>query len=215
LPTFGWPLERLVLLIAGGMQALFQGVEGAEDDARGAEDAVINQKLGSDDVLITLAASGRTPFSCAAQQEARSQGALTIGFANNPESPLLTTAHIPVLLHSGAEVIAGSTRLQAGTAQKIALNLFSCLLMIRLHRLYQGRMVCVVASNKKLQKRARHMLAELANIPLSTADELLQMTHGQIKPALLVARGVDLATAELLLKDYHGDLHQALAQISP
>jgi len=133
-PTFGWPVERLVYLIAGGERALTRSAEGAEDDADAGAREIGALRPGASDALVAVAASGTTPYTRAVQQAARAAGALTIALANNPGAPLLAGAQIPVLLHTGPEFLAGSTRMTAGTAQKIALNLFSTRLMTELGR---------------------------------------------------------------------------------
>ena len=154
LPTFGWPAERLVFLIAGGQSALTRSAEGAEDDADTAAHEAAMLGACSRDVLISVAASGTTPYTLAVQRTVRSAGALTIALANNPGTPLLEEAEYPVQLRSGPEFLAGSTRMTAGTAQKIALNLFSTRLMTELGRVYEGYMVDMVPSNAKLVTRA-------------------------------------------------------------
>ena len=136
MPTFSWPRERLLLLIAGGEEAMVRAVEGAEDEAEEAALLVRRHEIVPDDVVIAVAASGTTPFTLAALREARRAGALTIGIANNQNTPLLAEAECPVCLETGPEPIAGSTRMNAGTAQRIALNLLSSLAMIRLGRVY-------------------------------------------------------------------------------
>jgi N-acetylmuramic acid 6-phosphate etherase len=120
MPTFSWPPERLVLLIAGGEQALTRAVEGAEDDLKRARALIKKHKVGAADVLIAVAASGATPFTLTCLREAKKKGALTIGIANNARTPLLVEAHHPILLETGSEPIAGSTRMKAGTAQRIS-----------------------------------------------------------------------------------------------
>ncbi|HHG89335.1 MAG TPA: N-acetylmuramic acid 6-phosphate etherase, partial [Devosia sp.] len=160
-PTFGWPSERLAFLFAGGDAGLTSAVEGAEDDEETARQLVAQAKLGASDVMVALAASGTTPFTRAAVKAAHAAGALTIAFANNPGAPLLGDAEIGILLRSGPEVLAGSTRLGAGTAQKIALGLFSTTLMIGLNKVHKGHMVDMVASNDKLKMRARRMLGDI------------------------------------------------------
>lgn len=147
MPTFSWPEQRLVLLMAGGKQALLKSVEGAEDEVSHAERLVRQHVIDGKDALIAVAASGATPFTLACMREAKRRGALTIGIANNRGAPLLEEADCPVWLDTGAEPIAGSTRLKAGTAQKIALNLLSTLVMILLGRVYDGLMVDVQAVN--------------------------------------------------------------------
>ena len=132
MPTFNWLPERLVMLIAGGREALLQAVEGAEDEAAKAAELIARDWVGAGDALIAVAASGTTPFTLACLREAGRRGALTIGIANNLGTPLLDEAEHAIFLDTGPELIAGSTRMKAGTAQRIALNLISSLLMIRL-----------------------------------------------------------------------------------
>ncbi|XDZ65730.1 N-acetylmuramic acid 6-phosphate etherase [Alphaproteobacteria bacterium LSUCC0684] len=152
-PTFDWPEDRALYLIAGGPRALLRSVENAEDNAEDAQDQVRANTVGPDDVLIGIAASGSTPFTCAAVETARRLGALTIGIANNPASRLVALAEHGITLKTGAESVAGSTRLKAGTAQKICLNLISTLVMVRLGRVRNGMMSAMRASNAKLRAR--------------------------------------------------------------
>lgn len=172
-PTFGWPTERAFALLAGGAVSIGHAQEGAEDEEAAGQDAVSAAGLGTDDVLIAIAASGRTPFTLAAAREARKRGALVVSMANNPGAPLLAAADHPILLRTGAEVVAGSTRLAAGTAQKIALNAFSTGLMIALGRVEDGRMVSMRASNAKLRERARTMLVEMTGCGTAQAQAAL------------------------------------------
>ncbi len=155
MPTFSWPQNRLLLFIAGGHEALMHSVEGAEDEIEHAENLVREAGIGANDVLIAVAASGTTPFTLACLREAKRRGALTIGIANNRDTPLLAESDHPVWLDTGPEPIAGSTRMKAGTAQRIALNLLSSLVMILLGRVYEGLMVDVQAVNNKLVQRQR------------------------------------------------------------
>ena len=152
-PTFSWPEHRRGFMIAGGPDALLRSVENAEDDADDAAHQVATLKLNDSDVLIGIAASGKTPFTIAALEAARECGALTIGIANNPDTPLLNAAEYPILLHTGAESLAGSTRMKAGTAQKICLNLISTLIMVQMGRVQQGMMSQMQATNAKLRHR--------------------------------------------------------------
>ncbi|MEZ0282066.1 N-acetylmuramic acid 6-phosphate etherase, partial [Methyloceanibacter sp.] len=152
-PTFGWPDERLLFLIAGGEEALLRSVEGAEDDAEGGTRLIVQHAVTAQDVLIAVAASGTTRFTLACLREAKRCGALTLGIANNGASPILDEADHPILLDTGSEPIAGSTRMKAGTAQKVALNTLSTLLMTLLGKVYRGLMVDVRAVNEKLVKR--------------------------------------------------------------
>ena len=154
-PTFNWPRERIGYLIAGGEKALLVSVEGAEDDTDAAGLAVEKLNVGNNDVVIALAASGVTPYTVAAVIHSAASGALTVGIANNPETPLLAAAEYPICLATGGEVIAGSTRLKAGTAQKICLNMISTLVMSRLGLTQGGMMTAMVPTSDKLIRRRR------------------------------------------------------------
>jgi N-acetylmuramic acid 6-phosphate etherase len=184
LPTFAWPADRLLLLLAGGDDALLRAVEGAEDDAEFAARLVRDHKLGSQDVLIAVAASGTTPFTVAVLREARQAGAATIGIANNRDTPLLIEAEHPVLLDTGAEPIAGSTRMKAGTAQRAALTVLSSLVMIRLGRVHRGLMVEVKAVNAKLARRSEDILMQLTGSDRNAARGALTSTGGDLKAAI-------------------------------
>ena len=209
-PTFDWPADRLLLLIAGGTAALTRGIEGAEDDTHAAADTLRGHALGAHDVLIALAASGATPFTLACAQGARQAGALTIAIANSPESPLLAESSHPILIETGAEPIAGSTRLKAGTAQKVVLNLLSTAIMTGLGRVYAGRMVEMRAANAKLRRRAVAMVCTLAGCAPAAAQAALEACAMRVKPAILVAHGLEAQAAAALLAAHHGDLRAAL-----
>ena len=157
-PTYGWPPARLLLCMAGGPEALLSSVEGVEDDSAAALVAVEAAAIGPADVVVAVAASGQSPWTCAWLESAKERGALTISMASNAQTRLLLAAQCPVWLDSGAEVLAGSTRMAAGTAQKIALNLFSTTLMIRLNRTYGNLMVDMAAVNRKLDGRRIRLL---------------------------------------------------------
>jgi N-acetylmuramic acid 6-phosphate etherase len=208
-PTFGWPRERLCYLIAGGEAALVRSIEGAEDDAEAADVAVDGLAPGAADVVVSVAASGRTAFTCAVQRRARAAGALTIGLANNPDTPLLEQAEMPVLLATGPEFLAGSTRMAAGTAQKIALNLLSTQTMMALGRVYQGFMVDVVPSNAKLVARAKGIVQALTGCAPAEAAALWQRAGGDLKLAVLLADGLKLAEAKARLAAAGGNLRRA------
>jgi len=210
-PTFGWPLERLVYLFAGGEAGLKHALEGAEDDAVAGRQAILDNHVGRDDVVVALAASGTTPYTRSAVQVARQAGALTISFANNSGAPLLDDAQIGVLLRTGPEVLAGSTRLGAGTAQKVALNLFSTSLMIGLNKVYRGHMVDMVASNEKLVLRAERMVMEITGCDLEAARKALNQSAYHTKLAVLLVHGFEKSLALELLRLHKGDLGAALA----
>jgi N-acetylmuramic acid 6-phosphate etherase len=209
LPTFGWPHERLRYLVAGGEAALVRSIEGAEDDAAAAVAAVERLALGAADVVVAVAASGRTTFTCAAQRRARAAGALTIALANNPGTPLLEEAEIAVLLATGPEFLAGSTRMTAGTAQKIALNLLSTQIMMALGRVYRGFMVDVVPSNVKLVARAKGIVQALTGCTAAKAEALWAQAGGDLKLAVLLADGLALDQAKARLAAAGGNLRRA------
>jgi N-acetylmuramic acid 6-phosphate etherase len=208
-PTFGWPNERVRLLLAGGERALVEAIEGAEDDTAAAIAAARALHLTPADVLVAVAASGATRFTRAAQAEARKRGALTIGMANNPGSPLLAEAEIAVLLHTGPEFLAGSTRMAAGTAQKIALNLLSTQIMIELGRVYQGLMVHVVPSNAKLVARSQSIAAALTGASPEEAAAAFEAAGRNLPLAVLLLDGLSRVEAEARLAAAGGDLRRA------
>jgi N-acetylmuramic acid 6-phosphate etherase len=210
MPTFNWPHERLLLLIAGGHDALVRSVEGAEDDTDYAERLLKVHDIGTADALIAVAASGTTPFTLACLRHAKAAGALTVALANNRDTPILTEADHPILLDTGPEPIAGSTRMKAGTAQRIALNMLSSLLMIRLGRVYAGLMVDVQAMNQKLRRRSEEMLLALSAKSREEVQDALACADGNVKLALLLLRGCEAAEAQRLLDLAHGDLRGAL-----
>ena len=210
MPTFNWPPERLLLLIAGGRDALLRSVEGAEDEIEQAERSVRQYEIGKADALIAVAASGTTPFTLACLRTAKAFGALTVGIANNRGTPLLAEADYPILLDTGAEPIAGSTRMKAGTAQRIALNMLSSLLMIRLGRVYEGLMVDVQAMNQKLMRRSEEMLLRLSAATREEVRGALAQAGGNVKLAVLLLRGCDPEKGQALLDLAHGELRAAL-----
>ena len=209
-PTFDWPRARLVLLIAGGAGALTQAVENAEDDADAGRAAVQDAAIGPHDVVVALAASGATPFTLACLRDARAAGALAIGIANSPRAPLLDAAEHAILVETGAEPVAGSTRMKAGTAQKVVLNLLSTAIMTGLGRVHAGRMVDMRAGNEKLRRRAVAMVCELAACAPETAQAALAACAMRIKPAVLVVRGLNPEAAAALLSAHQGRLRAAL-----
>jgi N-acetylmuramic acid 6-phosphate etherase len=212
-PTFDWPQHRLVLLMAGGDAAFTRSIENAEDDRTAGADAVAAHALGPDDVVIGTAASGGTPYTVAVLQAARARGALTIGLSNAPDGAVLHAAEHPILVETGAEAIAGSTRMKAGTAQKIVLNLLSSQVMILLGRVHQGLMVDMQARNDKLRHRALRMLRHL--VPTGDDPSLraaLDAAGGRVKTAVLVAHGMTAASAEALLARCGGRLRTALKE---
>jgi N-acetylmuramic acid 6-phosphate etherase len=211
-PTFSWPRERAVAVIAGGESAMFVAVEGAEDDAAqgGADMAALHP--GPNDVALLLAASGGTPYVLGAMAAAREAGALTVGFANNPGAPVITQAEIGILLDTGPEVISGSTRLKAGTSQKIALNTFSSALMVKLHKVYGNLMVDLKATNAKLVKRALALTVRASGATEADAQAALVQCDHHVKTALVMLKhGVSVEQARALLAAADGSVSRALA----
>jgi N-acetylmuramic acid 6-phosphate etherase len=213
-PTFGWPQERLVLIVAGGEKALLRSVEGAEDDAEEGARQIDQHDVNARDVLIAIAASGTTRFTMACLRQAKLRGALTLGIGNNKTSPILEEADHAIFLDTGAEPIAGSTRLKAGTAQKVALNTLSTSLMILLGKVYRGLMVDVRAANEKLVKRSEDILIQLTGRNREDTREALSRANGSVKLAVLLLNGCDLNAAKQLLNSTHGQLGTALRHLA-
>lgn len=213
-PTYGWPHERLLLCMAGGPDALLASIEGVEDDAAGAVRDVVQAGIGAADVVLALAASGASPWTCAWLESAREHGALTIGMANNPDTRLLRSAECPVWLNSGVEVLAGSTRMAAGTAQKIALNLFSTTLMIRMNRTYGNLMVDMAAVNSKLdQRRIRLLQGVLPKLDDAQAAHAVDAADGWVKLAALIAMGDSARRGRQRLEEHRGSLRAAMKEL--
>jgi N-acetylmuramic acid 6-phosphate etherase len=213
-PTFAWPEERLRFIIAGGESALITSVEGAEDDVADAVKQIDDVRLSPHDVVIAVAASGTTPFTVAALQQAGTYGIVTIGVANNPGTALLTSAKYPVLVETGRELIAGSTRMKAGTAQKVVLNLISTGIMLRLGRVFRGMMVNMQTTNTKLKLRAELMVTQIAGCDQSQAACALEQADGDIKLATLMVLGYEKAEAEGLLASHNGNLRRVFAELT-
>ncbi len=211
-PTFSWPHERALALIAGGADAMFVAVEGAEDDgAQGALD-VRDTNAGPSDVVLLLAASGATPYVLGALRAARELGALTIGFANNAHAPVTTEAEIGITLDTGPEVISGSTRLKAGSSQKIALNTFSSALMVRLNKVYGNLMVDLKPTNAKLVLRAVALTMFATGADDSAAREVLEECDFHVKVAIVaLTKKTSIDQARRLLDAARGSVRQALA----
>ena len=213
LPTFSWPPERALALLAGGQGAMFKAVEGAEDNAaQGAADLQALQPTAND-VALLIAASGGTPYAIGAAQAARAAGSLTIALVNNPGAALAAACDIGILLDTGPEVISGSTRLKAGTAQKIALNTFSSAVMVRLHKVYGNLMVDLRASNAKLVKRALRLTLQASGADEAAAQAALQACDWHVKTAVVMLKaGLDAPGAEARLQACEGSVHAALGR---
>jgi N-acetylmuramic acid 6-phosphate etherase len=210
-PTFSWPHDRAVALLAGGAAAVYKAIEGAEDDAALGASDIAEAKVGPLDVVLLLAASGATPYAMGALQAARTAGALTIGFANNPDAPLAQKAEIGITLDTGSEVISGSTRLKAGTSQKIALNTFSSALMVRLNKVYGNLMVDVKPTNAKLVRRAVALTVLATGTTPERARSTLDACDFEVKTAIVAIKmSMDTPTARRALAAAKGSVHGAL-----
>jgi N-acetylmuramic acid 6-phosphate etherase len=211
LPTFSWPASRAVALVAGGHRAVFKAVEGAEDSVDEGRADLRAIGIAAHDVAILIAASGNTPYVMGALEEARSAGALTIAIANNPGAPITAGADIGITLDTGSELISGSTRLKAGTAQKIALNTLSSAIMVRLNKVYGNLMVDLQPTNAKLFRRAIDLTMRATGTDEATARRTLAACRYQVKVAIVaIVRRIDVAAAEMRLAAAHGSVRQAL-----
>lgn len=210
--TYGISRDRIVVLLAGGTEALTAMTGSPEDDAAAAEAEVRRLGVGPADALIAVTASGSTPYPLAAAAAAAAAGAKTIGIANNRGAPLLEQVTVGICLETPPEVVAGSTRMGAGTAQKIALNMLSTMMAVHLGHVHDGYMVNLVADNIKLRDRARRMVMDLAAVSEPEAEAALVRTNGAVKAAVLAAKGAD--APDILLTASGGRLRGALASIS-
>ncbi|MGB8817507.1 MAG: N-acetylmuramic acid 6-phosphate etherase [Rhizobiaceae bacterium] len=212
--TFGIAQDRVVILFAGGISALEDMVGGVEDDREQAARDVLSHHITAKDLLIALSASGTTPYALAAVETAKARGAKTAGIANNDGSPLLTSTDLPVLLATPPEILAGSTRMGAGTAQKIALNMMSTLMGIELGHVHDGLMVNVRADNEKLLRRSQAIVAAISGCSEAQAAIHLDLAGGAVKSAVLLACGArNRLQAETLLERAGHMLRPALSEL--
>jgi N-acetylmuramic acid 6-phosphate etherase len=211
-PTFSWPQARALALLAGGNKAMFVAVEGAEDDLHQGVADLAATKPTPNDVVLLLAASGATPYVLGALRAARAVGALTVGFANNVDAPVASEAEIGVTLDTGSELISGSTRLKAGTSQKIALNTFSSALMVRLNKVYGNLMVDLRPTNAKLVLRAVRLTMIATGADEHAARATLAQCDFHVKVAIVaLSRQTGIDQARALLEAARGSVRQALA----
>ncbi|PKR54296.1 N-acetylmuramic acid 6-phosphate etherase [Thalassospira marina] len=208
--TFGWPEDQTIVLVAGGVDSEPGVFNSAEDDIDAAKAAIRDHHIGPGDAVIGVAASGSTPFTVNAICAARAAGALTVGICNNADGALLSHAEHGIFLDSAPEVIAGSTRMGAGTAQKAALNMLSTLVMNRLGRLFDNLMVGMRADNIKLQGRAVRIVAQIASCTADAAQAALENSGFDIRCAVLMVRGKTLPQAQEILASVNGNLRAAL-----
>ena len=210
-PTFSWPRERALALLAGGAAAMYQAVEGAEDDRQQGAADLLAAGVGTLDVVFLLAASGVTPYVLGALHAARAAGALTVGLCNNPQAPIALEAEIGITLDTGQEVISGSTRLKAGTSQKIALNTLSSAIMVRLHKVHGNLMVDLKPTNAKLIRRAIALIQLATGADEETARRMLEASGFQVKVAIVaISRQVPVDAAQAMLADVDGSVRRAI-----
>ncbi|MBD8454348.1 N-acetylmuramic acid 6-phosphate etherase [Serratia rubidaea] len=211
-PTFGVPHGVVVGLIAGGPEAMFKAVEGAEDDAALGERDLQDLALTPADMVVGLAASGRTPYVIGALRYARQLGCPTVAISCNPGSPIAAEAQVAISPVVGPEALTGSTRMKSGTAQKLVLNMISTGAMVKWGKVYQNLMVDVKATNVKLVDRACRIVVEATGAERSQAEAALAQTDFEVKPAILMLlAGVSAEEAQRRLQVHHGYLRAALA----
>jgi len=213
--TYGIAQDQIVILLAGGAASLSDLAGGYEDDMDLAREDVRKAGIGAGDCLVSVSASGSTPYALAAADEARKRGAKVIAVANNPGAALFRDADVSILLQTPPEVVSGSTRMGAGTAQKIAFNMFSTLVGIHLGHVLDGHMVNLRADNIKLHGRAIRIVTDITGISATEAGRLINEASGSVKVAILLASGAkDVAAADAALKEVKQNLRRAIGIVS-
>lgn len=213
-PTYGTDPELVQGLIAGGQDALIKSVEGAEDNREGGVIELKSINFNKDDVLIGIAASGKTPYVLGALEYAREIGAQTVGISNNPDSELSSKCHISICPLTGPEAVTGSTRMKAGTSQKMILNMISTGVMIKWGKVYENLMVDVKASNEKLVFRCKTIVVEATGVSLEEAENFLEETNYNCKLAIfMIISRLDIVTARRVLDESKGYIRKALEVI--
>ena len=212
--TYGIAPDRVVILLAGGIASLDRLAGTYEDDTSQAASDIATAGLAAGDCLIAISASGTTPYALAAIEEAKKRGLKIISIANNPGVPMFEKADVAIALETPAEMVAGSTRMGAGTAQKIALNLLSTLMAVRLGHVHDGFMVNLVADNIKLRERAARIVSAISACDISDAANLLEASGGSVKSAILLAAGATNAeNASKILESNQQRLRPALSEL--
>jgi len=212
-PTFGTSPELVLGLIAGGRKAVTESVEGAEDSKASARRELASLHLTERDCLVGLAASGTTPYVLAAVAFAKKSGALTIGVTVNRRSPLARLAHIAITPNVGPEVLTGSTRLKAGTAQKMVLNMLSTATMVRRGHAYENLMIDLTRTNQKLRNRSKRILAEASGKSMPSVEHALRQSGHNLRVALvMLKRGFSAERSQKVLQHAGGDLRRALGE---
>ena len=210
-PTFGVPPDRVLVLLAGGQSVATRAVEGAEDDRGAAARDLEAVGLGPGDVVVGLAASGSTPYVVSAVRQASQSGCATIGISNNRGSELVAAARVGIELNTGPEILTGSTRLKAGTSQKLVLNMLSTAAFTRLGKVYENVMVDLQGTNEKLKRRSRRIVREVAGVTEDEATELLSTAGGSVKVAVVMGKAkVSAEVAREVLAATSGNVRRAL-----
>lgn len=208
--TFGWPEDHTIVMLAGGLQSAPNEFNGAEDDTELAAREISQHNITAKDAIIGIAASGSTPYTMRALELSRERGAFTVGICNNPDGKILSLAECGIYLESAPEVVAGSTRMGAGTAQKAALNILSTLVMNKLGRLFDNLMVGMRAENIKLHGRAIRIVTHIASCEEAQAKAALEQSDFDIRTAVLVVKGHTPTRAKEILALSNGNLRTAL-----
>jgi N-acetylmuramic acid 6-phosphate etherase len=212
-PTFGTPPRAVQAVIAGGHRALTESVEGAEDNLKQGARDLAARGLNIKDAVVGIAASGGTPYVLGALAFGNRRGAITIGITSNPKTPITRVAQISIVTPTGPEVITGSTRMKAGTAQKLVLNMLSTAVMIRLGRVYDNWMMGVALTNRKLQARGLRILMEASGAGVAEAIRALRQSRHNLGAALIMLKtGASVRQAKRLLRETHGHVPNALNQ---
>lgn len=212
-PTFGVPPSMVQGIIAGGNEAMFHAIEGAEDDPDLGAAAIIEADVNDRDTIVGISASGRAPFVLGGLRQAKKRGAATVGVANNRPSEIEEIAQITIAAIVGPEALAGSTRLKSGTAQKMVLNMISTAAMMEIGKTYGNLMVDMVASNTKLKARAQRMVSQVTGARPEKAEAALAQAGGSSKLAIvMIETGLSAADAQQLLDRSNGFLRRALGQ---
>ena len=210
-PTFSVPKSQVQAIIAGGRRALTDAIEGAEDSEKQGASAIRERKVRRNDVVVGIAAAGSTPFVLAALREAKKRGAFTVGLTANRNAPISKIAQVTIAPNTGPEAIAGSTRMKAGTAQKLVLNMLSTTAMIRMGHVYDNWMINVAATNQKLRRRALRILEQAADTNLYTAEHALRLAGHDLRTALVMLKsGVSAKEARARLISAHENIRIAL-----
>lgn len=210
-PTFGVGSDKVCAIIAGGPAAITEAVEEAEDDFELGSSELVQRSISERDAVLGITASGRTPFVLGALSTAREAGALTVGLSCNRSSKIREYVDIAIEVVTGPEVLTGSTRMKAGTAQKLVLNMISTATMIKLGKVYENLMVDMLATNSKLRIRAQEIVRAATSVPGDEAEALLKLADYNLKTAIVMGKlDVDRCTAEKLLAEAHGFVRKAI-----